>query len=194
MDWPSISADPNAPEVRAALRAELERRQMPPIWDRQAYFAQVVKGKSVLDLGVVDHHPRYRQSGAWLHQHIRSAAAFCVGVDTNATALAQLAQEGYPTALADVTSEVDLEQRFDVIVAGELIGHVAQLESFLSFCSRHAHSETRLLLSTPNPHWIGFCLAVISKDMLILNAEHVSWVSPSNILELCRSSRWRLEN
>jgi len=191
---PGKGGRPRFHGLAASLRAELESRQIPAIYDRNYYFGQLVKGKSALDIGIVEHDARHWDSPAWLHHYIHASAAFCLGVDTNTEALKSLTEKGYNTTTVDVTSDAYLGRDFDVIVAGELVEHVSQVESFLAFCARHAHSDTQLLLSTPNPHYIGFFMRMLRENMFISNAEHVSWLSPTHILELCRRTSWWLEH
>jgi hypothetical protein len=194
MRWPELSSNPNAPEVQAALRTELLKLQMPALYDRNYYFGQCVAGKSALDIGIVDHDVRNWESPAWLHPYIRKNAEFCLGIDTDADAVEELVARGYEAVVADATSDAFLGRAFDVIVAGELIEHLAQVKSFLSFCQRHSHCETRLLLSTPNPHYLGSMMHILRMGMFVSNAEHVAWISPSHVLELCRRTAWRLES
>ena len=192
MDWKKISPNPNHPQVRVVLESHLKQKQIPAIYDRNYYFAQWARGKSVLDIGIVGQSLQYWTSPAWLHRYIHEAASSCIGIDTNEQGVKLLRERGYDAQLIDATSKVFLGKTFDVIVAGEFLEHISQFEDFFCFCSRHANNQTHLLLSSPNPHYIEHICRILGKGMFLSNAEHVAWISPTHILELCRRTAWSL--
>ena len=185
-DWTKISNDPSSFEVYAALKNELGAKQIPACFDRIFYFAQLAEGKSVLDIGIVEHGHKYWDSTSWMHRYLHKSADKCLGIDIDENGISNLKKRGYSVQVANATSDIFLGSTFDVIVAGEVLEHISRLESFFDFCSRHAHAETKLLLSSPNPHYIWHMCKVLREGMCMQNAEHVAWLSPINILELCR--------
>lgn len=53
----------------------------------------------------------------------------------------------------DATDLVNVQERFDAIVAGEIIEHLPRPIDFLSDCYSLLNSGGRLILSTPNPYY-----------------------------------------
>ena len=51
------------------------------IQDRREYLCDLVQGKNVLDIGVVEHFHESVSSENWLHKHIRESAKDCLGID-----------------------------------------------------------------------------------------------------------------
>jgi hypothetical protein len=71
---------PNDPKVMESRRIAISRaRSKKPIEDRVSYLCGLVRGKSVLDIGVVEHTRDAARSCDWLH--LRRHAARCIGLD-----------------------------------------------------------------------------------------------------------------
>ena len=80
--WRDLSSDPNDPKVMESRRAAISKaRAEKSIADRISYLCDLVRGKSVLDIGVVEHTRDAVKSRDWLHGHLKRHAARCLGVD-----------------------------------------------------------------------------------------------------------------
>ena len=66
---------------------------------RVQFVPPFVRGRDVLDIGVVQHTPEATELGNWLRGHIRTAAHSCIG------------------------------KQFDVIVAGDIVEHLHDVRS-----------------------------------------------------------------
>jgi len=119
------------------------------IFDRYKRIHAIVKGKSVLDLGCVDHNLLSRDRSVWLHDVLRTSARVCVGVDYEKEAVETLRGKGYDIRVGDVES-LALGQTYDVVVAGELIEHVPNPGKLLGTARRHLAEQGLLVLTTPN--------------------------------------------
>jgi len=62
---------------------------------------------------------------------------------------------------------IDLKERFDVVVAGDVIEHVSNQGLFLDNIKRHLQPNGKLILTTPNAKW----LTVLFKP----NITHALW-------------------
>jgi len=88
------------------------------------------EGKRVLHLGFVQHSPKYKkqiEQGTWLHAHISDVAKEAIGLDILVDAVEDLKTNynynGYVGNVEKLES-LNLNDKFDVIVAGELIEHL----------------------------------------------------------------------
>lgn len=146
----------------------------------QRYFA----GMSVLDIGMVGHAIANSFKADWRHDNIRKIAARTVGIDIVEKAVLELQQKGYDVRLVDATSDIDIGERFQRVVLGDVIEHVDNPVALLRFAARHLAEDGLVVCTTPNPLYIGNVWEIIRHGALIANAEHVSWITPSNALEL----------
>ena len=58
--------------------------------------------------------------------------------------------KGTPDFKVDLNNPKDLNKKFDIIIAGEIIEHLENPTSFINYCFRHLKTSGRLILTTPN--------------------------------------------
>jgi 2-polyprenyl-3-methyl-5-hydroxy-6-metoxy-1,4-benzoquinol methylase len=182
--WHQISNDPNALEVLAARRDALTSAQAGIVEDRITYLCELVRGKRILDVGVVDHFLDASSSERWLHGKLCEVAKECVGVDVLTEELEQLRLRGYDVRNADLTRG-HLDETFDIIVMGEIIEHIEQPGNLLRNAAMMLDEGGVAVLTTPNPWYVN----VIIKNFLDTapfteSADHVSWYDASTLYEM----------
>lgn len=153
--------------------------------DKEQYILDACRGKSVLDLGCVRHRACFAKDDPhWLHGGIAKVARRCLGVDYLRDEVAALKALGFDVVWGDVTRPLDVRERFEVIVAGDLIEHLTNFEGFFANCERLLEPQGRLILTTPNPFYAeGFHYAAI-KGRVLVNPEHTCWIDPQTMLQL----------
>jgi 2-polyprenyl-3-methyl-5-hydroxy-6-metoxy-1,4-benzoquinol methylase len=109
------------------------------------FVCKYARGKKVLDIGCVEHNPENYKSKYWLHKALKEVASSLVGIDLYPPGVSYLQQIGYNITLAD-SQQFDLNQSFDVLVAGDLIEHLEDFHGFLTSCKRHMHADSRLII------------------------------------------------
>ncbi|RKZ84101.1 MAG: hypothetical protein DRR19_18175 [Candidatus Parabeggiatoa sp. nov. 1] len=160
---------------------------------RKDKIIEICTNKKVLHLGFVQHAHLYKKKikeGDWLHKMIASTANHIVGIDYLEKEVKAIREEyGYECYYADVTqldSLPDLNEKFDVIVCGELIEHLENPGLMLKFCKKFMHPKTQLIITTPNP-WSKTRINLIKKGVLEekwLNKEHTCWFSFQTLKQL----------
>jgi 2-polyprenyl-3-methyl-5-hydroxy-6-metoxy-1,4-benzoquinol methylase len=150
LHWGQISSDPNHPDVRAHLRAILRARYRGRVESTKDFLKDFVRGYSVLDIGAVAHSLERAQSPAWKHNVIRSVATKVTGVDIVEEAVNALVTQGLDLRCIDATSEVDMGDRFERVVIGDVIEHVDSPVKLLQFAMRHLTPQGQILCTTPN--------------------------------------------
>jgi len=93
------------------------------------FILPYVKGKNVLDIGVVAHVSKTYYRPNWLHKHIYKASKRCVGIDILKTGVKSLTDRGFEVYVADAQS-FSLSEQFDVIVAGDILEHLHDTKGF----------------------------------------------------------------
>src|SRR5207249_3561087 len=78
--------------------------------------------------------------------------------------------------------EFQLTERFDTIVAGELIEHLANPGRFLDCARQHLADGGRVVLSTPYPFSLHYMLYAFYKyPKTCQNPEHACWFCPQTM-------------
>lgn len=148
------------------------------------FVCSFTKEKDVLDLGCVQHNKENYNSKYWLHKAINYDALSLTGLDLSEDGVNFLNSKGFNVVFGDATS-FDLDRKFDVIVAGDLIEHLSNLEGFLLSCKKHLSKGGVLLITTPNPwHWKFIVRAVTRGGHVPVNPEHTCWLCPTTLAQL----------
>ena len=179
--WTDMSPDPNSEAARDFRRQRLATAWREPVENRIAYLTQLVAGKRVLDVGVVDHAIGRREEERWLHGAIAKSAGSCLGVDVLPEAVAALQARGFNVMLRDVTTE-PLEEKFQMIVCGEVIEHLGHPAGLFRAAAKMLEPGGRLVLTTPNPYYIGHVRDNFH-GVFDESVDHVTLLVPSGIAE-----------
>ena len=123
--------------------------------DRLATIEKYCKGKKVLHLGCSNspYTAASLASGSLLHFDLQKVASELYGFDFDDEGLKLLADQGTPNLYkADLEhlEDVELNETFDVIVAGEMIEHLDNPGLFLTGIKRFMNTETKLVITTIN--------------------------------------------
>ncbi len=187
LDWTTVSDDPNNPEAKAAVRAWLKAAQRVHTGnDLLGHVESLVRGKRVLDIGVVSHSARYFDLPNWRHGRIHKAASYCVGIDILEPLVNDLNGRGFNVRCVDATSEVDMGERFDVIFIGDVVEHVDNAVLLLKFAARHLAPGASLYVTTPNPFSRKFFRQFKRDGVMVVNLDHIAWITPTLAMELAR--------
>ena len=182
--WHALSGDPNSPEVLAARREALTKARGTFVDDRTVYLCDLARGKRVLDIGVVEHFIGASVAEQWLHGKLCQVAKQCVGIDVLADELEKLRQRGYDVRNLDLT-KARLEEKFDLIVMGEVIEHLDNPGPLLANAAAMLEQDGCLVVTTPNPWYAN----VIVKNLFAGapfsdSADHVGWYDAGTLFEI----------
>jgi len=149
------------------------------------FLVKYCQNKDVLDVGCVQHDPQSYKSRFWVHKAVAKVAKSVIGLDLHEEGVKVLQAQGFNVIAANAES-FELDRKFDVIVAGDIIEHLGNFNGFLQSCKRHLKDQGRLLVSTPNPwYWRNILKAAVSVEVHN-NPEHVCWICPRTLRQLVR--------
>ncbi|MEC9441423.1 MAG: methyltransferase domain-containing protein [Myxococcota bacterium] len=191
--WRDVSHNPNDRRVRTYLRDYLRERYQGRIPSTHDFLKDFVRDCTALDIGVVAHEIERTKSPLWKHNMVRSTATHAVGVDIIEDAVAALVERGFDIRCVDATSDVDLGERFERVVIGDVIEHVNNPVKLLQFAKRHLTPDGRILCTTPNPFFIATLVSSVREGVFIPNAEHVAWISPTMAIEIAHRAGLELD-
>jgi SAM-dependent methyltransferase len=151
---------------------------------REEEILKWVKGPNVLDVGCTDHIVR-GGSVYWLHKYLSDNFPNTVGIDISETNLEQMRSLGYTNLFNMDAESFSLDQRFDTIVAGELIEHLSNPGQFLERARTHLSPTGRLIITTQYPFTLLHILyAYLKYPKTCQNPEHTCWFCVENMKNL----------
>lgn len=124
---------------------------------RIEYLKEICRGKKVLHLGCADYPFTEQAIKAKTHLHfeLMDIAAELYGFDYDQPGIDILEQHGadklYRADLEHL-EDLPLDEKFEVIVAGEIIEHLSNPGLFLRGIKRFMNSETNLVVTTINAY------------------------------------------
>lgn len=148
------------------------------------------RDRRVLDLGCVQHTLDYARDPEWLHGKIAQVASSLTGVDYLLHESEELRKQGYDIRVMNVET-MDLNEKFDVIVAGDIIEHLSNIGMFLESVTKHMNQGSLFLVSTPNPVNILRFIRVLLRGKVGGNKEHTCWFTAKVLNQL--AARYNLE-
>ena len=141
-------------------------------------------GKSVLDLGCIDHSWRASvDNPAWLHGRIAGVARECRGVDYLADDVAKLRARGWDIVAGDVLRD-EPPGTYEVVVAGDLIEHLEDPAAFLEYVAAALEPDGVAVITTPNPFYLGQTVEIMLRRNPVVNPEHTAWFDPFTLSRL----------
>lgn len=159
--------------------------------DKREEILDLCKGKKVLHLGCVgfaDSSAVEREEliAGSLHAALTSVATV-TGIDSSAEVVARLRELGhFDNILAgdvEKLGELTLDEKFDVVVAGDIIEHLANPGLFLSGIKRFFHGDTLFILTTPNAFGL-LNFGRFSLNRFHEGKEHVMTFNAQNLTQL----------
>jgi 2-polyprenyl-3-methyl-5-hydroxy-6-metoxy-1,4-benzoquinol methylase len=113
-------------------------------------------------------------------------------VDILAPLVRELNERGYDVRCVDATSEADLGERFEVVFLGDILEHVTDPLGLLRFAGRHTEADGRIIATTPNPFSRKFLRRFRRDGAVVVNLDHVAWITPTMAMELARRAGMEL--
>ena len=109
---------------------------------RWQFVEPAVTGRSVLDIGPAEMVGTVNRAkhDRWLHGRVALAASRLVGIDHSKDQVAVLQRLGYDIRRGDA-EDFDLGERFEVVLAGEVIEHLSNPGRFLDCAREHLVDE-----------------------------------------------------
>lgn len=124
--------------------------------DRDTWICRVCSGKKVLHLGCVDAPllEEKARTGRLLHDKLLKVASRVVGVDLDATGIAELERlypgQKFVVANAESFATKVKADEYDIILAADIIEHVSNPGLLLDSAASLMRPRSRLVITTPS--------------------------------------------
>jgi 2-polyprenyl-3-methyl-5-hydroxy-6-metoxy-1,4-benzoquinol methylase len=156
---------------------------------------RLTRGPRVLHVGCADESQpdTQRQRKHWLHAALVDAGHSVLGGDINERGLEWMKAAGYEVMVLDAESIPPAGEKFDSIVAGELIEHLANPGLFLNGARARLRPDGHLVLTTPNPFGVLYVLAFLKNYRKAFNPHHTCWFDAQTLEQLLVRCGYRVD-
>jgi hypothetical protein len=159
------------------------------VGSRNPALLRLCEGRTVLHLGFVDEgllEDRLRHR-TWLHAELTRVAARVVGVDISVEGVERAKEAGFADCYAgnvENLSRADFPRlQYDVILAADIIEHVANPGLFLSELQGVAGENTVVVITTPNALSIKTFFFPLARTEAV-HSDHNFYYSPTTLTTL----------
>lgn len=153
--------------------------------DRIFYIKKIIKGKTVLNLGCTSSNPlKEIKKQLWLHKELEQYAKNLIGTDINKELLKKIQKLTKTKVIYADATNMNLNKKFDVIVGGELIEHIANLDGFIKSIKKHMKKDTKIILTTPNVFKFKNLIKAVRGKKAFKHPDHVVYFDEGTIKEL----------
>jgi 2-polyprenyl-3-methyl-5-hydroxy-6-metoxy-1,4-benzoquinol methylase len=115
-----------------------------------------------------------------------------LGLDIDKKGIQFLLEKGYKVICADA-QDFNLGEKFDVIVAGDIIEHLSDAGKFLECVKLHLKPEGILAISTSNVFWWKTWIHVALKGNSSPHPQHTCWFCEVTLTELLRRHGFQID-
>ena len=165
----------------------------PIIKDRISYIRYLAEGMDVLDVGCTGKKAdgRIPDPATTLHHSIKPVCKSLLGVDVDSEGVRGMTEAGFNVICDDITT-MNLEYKFDLIIAGEIIEHLCNPGSALRNLGKHLKQNGSLILTTSNPFYYRQQSKIIRRGHIQVHGDHTAWYDPQTISVMLRCSGLKL--
>lgn len=154
--------------------------------NRNEYLRDLAKGKRVLHIGCSD-FPITQQridEGTLLHQSLADSAESIVGIDLSEEGIETLKKYGFRNVFEMDAEDLKISNKFDLILAGDVLEHLSNPGLFLQHARKLLHSNGELVIGVPSAHTLNN-LKVWFLGREEVHTDHTFYFSPKTISSLC---------
>jgi 2-polyprenyl-3-methyl-5-hydroxy-6-metoxy-1,4-benzoquinol methylase len=154
------------------------------------------RGPMVLDIGCTGGPGALAKLGDphWLHGRLRERFPDVHGLDQYLEGIEAMRSAGMSNLHVADAQDFEFPQRFDTVVAGEVIEHLDNPGAFLRCAARHLKPGGRVIVTTPYAFALHHVLyATMKFPKTCPNAEHTLWLCPRTFRELVARTPLRVD-
>jgi len=154
-----------------------------------------VQGKSVLEIGCVGMGKHDTIGGKnFIAGYVMPVSKKWMGIDINRKGVEKLRKKGFDAFIINAEEPFHLKQKFDVILAEEVLEHLSNLPTFFENVKRHLKEDGILIITTPNPISPSFFIqrAFGGKIKDVSIDSHMFWQTHETLINLLKKHSFKV--
>jgi len=171
--------------IYSTIKIYSQTDKIPFLLNRNYFLAERVSSKKVLHVGCSDFpitNERLK-SGNLLHAHLNSCTSNILGIDISQNGIDILKKNGFANVMHMNAEEINLKDKYDFIVAGDVIEHINNPGKFLERVPNLLNLKGTLIICVPNAY--SFNIIKYFAGMEPTHSDHTFHFSVKSLSELC---------
>lgn len=157
------------------------------IKDRHDYIKEICKWKKVLHVWCIwNSYKSNSKYEPWLHKEICMSSKECVWVDLYKERINEAEKLSWSKIFYWNAQDFDLWDKFDVIVAWEIIEHLDNFVSFFDTLKKHSNDDTIIVLTTPNVFNFSSLIRILLTWKPIFDKDHVVYFDEFTLWQMLK--------
>lgn len=149
--------------------------------EKASKIFELCKNKVVLDVGCVGQDFSHDNPN-WLHRLIKNICLEIDGVDIEVEGIKILKNKGF--SVFSVEEMKASGKKYDIVLMSDVIEHVNDPVSFLTFYSNYLLENGIIIITTPNAHGVRNFTNILLRNNYSINPEHTFWLCPKTLTEI----------
>ncbi len=162
---------------------------LPLVKSKFGRILELADGRDVLDVGCIGGSGERIEDSS--HFRLEKRARSCLGIDTQTSEIERWRAAGHEVVVANAET-FQLGRRFDMIIAADLIEHLANPGLFLQAARKHLNPSGQLCIVTPNALSLNNALKSLAGVKVRVNPEHTCWFDRATLRQLLERHRFRV--
>lgn len=151
-----------------------------------------IKNKDILDIGSIQHDIILSKSKNWLFAFLNKHGHSVLGIDFLEEEVKKAQNKGYNIIYGNAQT-INLNRKFEVIVAANIIEHLSNPGIFLENMKKHLTPKGRLIISTNNNSGFDCFYDSLILGFIPNNPEHTCWYDFVTLKELTQRGGLSIE-
>lgn len=156
----------------------------------------ILNNKTVLELGCVGMGKDDEIGGVnWIHGKAAKVAKKIIGLDMNKEGIKKIKKLGYDVRYQNVEKKFDLKEKFDVVLAEEILEHLNNVGECMDNIKRHLKKEGLLVITTPHAQSISFFLQKLIKNKItgVSITDHTHWYDETVLKTMLKRHGFKIQ-
>jgi 2-polyprenyl-3-methyl-5-hydroxy-6-metoxy-1,4-benzoquinol methylase len=172
-------------KVKYNFSQKLKKRDLKPNYEHriQLIMDELRPSYTVLDVGCIGHTADSVKNPNWLHGLLYGKVKHVIGIDILESEVKKLLTLGYNVIVCNA-EDLRLEEKVDVIIAGELIEHLSNPGKFLENVKTVLKEGGKLIITTPNAYSILNIISAITRGYVPVHKEHKCFYDKVTLIQL----------
>jgi 2-polyprenyl-3-methyl-5-hydroxy-6-metoxy-1,4-benzoquinol methylase len=164
------------------------------IKDRHDYIKEICNWKKVLHIWCIGNSYKSKlEYEPWLHKEICDSSKECIWVDLFKERIEEAEKLSWSKIFYWNAQDFDLWDKFDVIVAWEIIEHLDNFVSFFDTLKKHSNKDTIIVLTTPNVFNFSSLIRILFTWKPIFDPDHVVYFDEFTLWQMLKRHWFEVE-